>query len=272
MCFFLRKNEIIKGEYEMKRNKINVVVEILVLVTVLSVALASTVMAEVPGVPRSFHVISGDGSVDLSWSEPVYDDGLAITGYRIYRGIMPDGLGIVDDVTDMFYTDSGLENGQPYYYAVSALNAEGEGGKTEILEATPASSTPLMTELTLGDWTAFRIINVGEGVYFDIAGGTHTMVVKSVTNTEVLISISWDSQSLTMSEGDSKKIDVNGDGKYDFKITCVEVISEPSEGFPQTAEFSFTKNIKEDGTPGFESIFLLIAVVVSILIWKRKRI
>ena len=234
---------------------------------VLSVIPASTMAAEVPGVPVGFSVTAGDEAVILAWSEPADDGGSDITGYRIYRGIMEDGLGIVEDVTDMHYTDTGLQNGQPYYYAVSALNAEGEGEKTGILEATPESSTPLMTELTIGDWTAVTIIYVGEGVYFDIAGGTHTIVVESVTSTSAVISVSWDPQFLTISEGDSKTIDVNGDGTNDFKFTCVTITSEPAEGFPQTVKFSFTtKNLEESsegGTPGFELWTLLIAGILT---------
>ena len=247
----------------------------------LSVVPASTMAAEVPGVPIGFSVTAGDETVTLAWSEPEEDGGSDITGYRIYRGIMEDGLSIVEDVTDMHYTDTGLQNSQTYYYAVSAFNAEGEGEKTEILEATPESSTPLMTELTIGDWTAVTTIYVGEGVYFNIAGGTHTIVVESVTSADALISVSWDPKSLTMPEGDSKTIDVNGDGTNDFKLTCVTITSEPAEGFPQTVKFSFTtKNLGGSSgngnseTPGFELWTLVVAgiVVLSVVsVFRRGR-
>jgi len=245
--------------------------------SVLSVIPASTMAAEVPGVPRDFNVTSGDGYVELAWSEPVDNGGSDITGYRIYRGIMEDGLSIVEDVTDIHYTDTGLQNGQIYYYVVSALNAEGEGEKTEILEATPESSTPLMEEITVGDWENIHTIYVGEGVYFNLVGGTHTLLVESVTSSSTVLSVSWNLQSLTMSDGDSKIIDVNGDGKDDLKITCVTITSEPAEGFPQTVKFSFTtKNIgesSEGGTPGFELWTLLVAglVVLSIVSIFRRR-
>jgi len=100
--------------------------------------------------------------VTLAWSEPADDGGSDITGYRIYRGIMEDGLGIVKDVTVMVYTDIGLQNGQIYYYTVSALNAEGEGEKTQILSATPEGDAPLITEITVGDDETLVIIYVGE--------------------------------------------------------------------------------------------------------------
>jgi hypothetical protein len=264
----------------MKNKKRKIVVIMIVLLGVLLVVPVSTMAAEVPGVPRGFNVTSGDGSVYLAWSEPADDGGSAITGYRIYRGIMEDGLSIVEDVNgvDMYYTDTGLQNGQPYYYAVTALNAEGEGEKTEIFEVTPESSTPLMEEISVGDWINVHAIYVGEGVYFNLAGGTQTMIVESVTPTRAIISVSWDTQSLIMSEGDSVNIDVNGDGKDDFKITCKTITSNPAEGFPQTVEFSFTtKNIggsSEGGTPGFELWTLVIAglvVLIVVSVFRRRK-
>jgi hypothetical protein len=233
---------------------------------VLSVVPASVMAAEVPGVPTAFVVIPDDESVTLSWSEPAGDGGSNITGYRIYRGIMADGLGIVEDVTAMFYTDNGLQNGQTYYYAVSALNAEGEGDKTEILPVTPEAGSPLMTSIVVADYITVVIINVGEGVYFDIAGGTHSVVVETITGISALITISSDPQSFTMSEGDSENIDVNGDGTDDFKITCETITGGPAEGFPQTVKFSFTTDFgaaSGGGTPGFELWVLAVAGLVA---------
>ena len=251
----------------MKNKKIKIVIKTLLLLAALSIFSTSIMAAEVPGIPIGFMVTAGNGYVMLAWSEPSHDGGSVITSYRIYKGVSEDILDIWEDVNDLYYTDETVANGNTYYYAVSALNAEGEGEKTGILEATPESSTPLMTELTIGDWTAVTIIYVGEGVYFDIAGGTHTIVVESVTSTSAVISVSWDPQFLTISEGDSKTIDVNGDGTNDFKFTCVTITSEPAEGFPQTVKFSFTtKNLEESsegGTPGFELWTLLIAGILT---------
>jgi hypothetical protein len=256
------------------RKSIRIMILMIMSAFVLSVVPAQAMAAEVPGIPTGLWVASfEEGAVTLAWAEPADDGGSDIIGYRIYRGIVEDELGILEDVTEMLYTDTGLANGQTYYYAVSAFNAEGEGEKTEILSATPEAEEPHMTEIIIADYTIFTIIYVGEGVYFDIAGGTHTIVVESVTSTNAIMSISWGTQSLTMSEGDSENIDVNGDGKDDFRIKCVKITSDPAEGYPQTAEFSFTTGSfgPGSGTPGFELIAVLIAVAL-IIFFKRKRI
>jgi hypothetical protein len=142
---------------ELREPIIRVIILMIMAAFVLSVTPASTMAAEVPGVPIGFLVTPGDEAVTLAWSEPADDGGSDITGYRIYRGIMEDGLGIVEDVTVMFYIDTGLQNGQTYYYAVSALNVEGEGEKTEILPATPVAESPLMTSIVVADYTTFVI-------------------------------------------------------------------------------------------------------------------
>lgn len=265
------------------RKTIKIMILMIMAAFVLSIISAPTLAAEVPGIPIGFAAtVHPDGQVDLAWSKPADDGGSPITGYRIYRGITADELVILEDVTDvtvMNYTDTGLANDQTYYYAVSALNAEGEGEKTEILSATtPEGEEPHLTEIIIADYTIFTIIYVCEGVYFDIGGGTHTIVVESVTSTNAIMSISWGTQSLTMSEGDSENIDVNGDGTNDFKITCKTITSNPAEGFPQTVEFSFTTGSfgpgsGTGGTPGFEFWTLIVAgiVVLSLVSIFRRR-
>ena len=256
---------------KMKKN-IKLEIEIIVIMMII-IGITSAMAAGVPGVPRDFNLIPGDGSITLSWNEPAYDGDSEITGYRIYYGMMADGLSIIDDVATLTYTHTSLTNGNTYYYAVSALNQYGEGEKTEVLETTPELSNPLMEEITVGDWENIHTIYVGEGVYFNLVDATHTMIVESVTSSSMLISVSWNSQPLTMSKGDSKIIDINDDGKDDFKFTCLTITSESAEGFPQTVKFSFTtKNIggsSEGNTPGFELVALITSIGIVLILLRR---
>lgn len=254
----------------MRKNIFNTIARIMTLMIlvafVLSVIPAPVVAAEVPGVPTGFWATSHEeGSVTLAWSEPTDDGGSSITSYRIYRGIMEDGLGIVEDVTEMLFTDTGLQNGQTYYYAVSALNAVGEGEKTEILPATPEAVEESMPTVVVADYTSFVTINGGEGVYLDIAGESHSLIVDSITGITVTITITSDPQTFTMSEGDTENVDVDDDGTDDFKITCVTITSEPAEGYPQTVEFSLKTGSfgPGSGTPGFELWTLVVAGIVA---------
>ena len=239
-----------------------IIISMMFVAFVMSVVSTPARAASVPGAPIAFTVVSSDGVVTLAWSEPTDDGGSAITGYRIYRGMMEDGLGIVEDVTEMHYIDTGISSGQTYYYAVSALNAEGEGAKTDVHSIIPEAESPLMTMIVVGDYTTFVIINVGEGVYFDIVGGRHNVTVVSITGTSTLITISSGFQNFTMKEGDSENVDVNSDETDDYIITCKTINSGA-----QTVEFSFTKAPKRasgSGIPGFELWTLVLGGLIAL--------
>jgi hypothetical protein len=73
---------------------------------------------------------------------------VAITSYNVYRGTSSgtetlltaggcSGLGVT-----MSCTDSGLTNGQTYYYKVSAVNSIGAGAQSAEANAKPSSSCP----------------------------------------------------------------------------------------------------------------------------------
>lgn len=71
------------------------------------------------------------GKIALSWQAPASDGGSPVTGYRIYRGTSSGGetyLATVGDVRG--FTDSGLQRGVTYYYQVTAVNAAGEGPRS----------------------------------------------------------------------------------------------------------------------------------------------
>ncbi|MCA1813867.1 MAG: fibronectin type III domain-containing protein [Halobacteriales archaeon] len=94
----------------------------------------------VPAQPSAATALAGNAQVALTWGAPGSVGGGPISGYKLYRGTSPGSpafltqLGLV-----LAYTDTGLTNGQPYDYAISAVNGFGEGGLTAELPATPAT-------------------------------------------------------------------------------------------------------------------------------------
>eukprot|EP00981_Chlorochromonas_danica_P013196 scaffold5965_cov109-Ochromonas_danica.AAC.2 len=87
----------------------------------------------------------------LSWIDP-YDEGNAITGYRVYRSSNGGNTyAMIADydasVTSM--TDSGLNNGHRYFYAVTALNDNGEGPRSTVVSEYPSTvpDAPTITGL-----------------------------------------------------------------------------------------------------------------------------
>jgi fibronectin type 3 domain-containing protein len=93
-----------------------------------------------PGPPVDLRATPGNGSVQLEWSAPTDNGGSPITNYNIYRGTTADQLPFLVQVPPVHsYLDTGLTNGQPYFYRVTAVNAAGQGLPSATVSATPMS-------------------------------------------------------------------------------------------------------------------------------------
>src|SRR5262249_53950535 len=113
-----------------------------------------TSAATVPGAPALNTATRGNGTVSLAWSAPASNGGSAITNYRVYRSTSSGTetlLTTLGNVTS--FNDAGLTNGITYFYKVSALNAIGEGGLSNELNATPATipGAPTLNSATPGN-------------------------------------------------------------------------------------------------------------------------
>ncbi|HEX2023038.1 MAG TPA: fibronectin type III domain-containing protein, partial [Candidatus Thermoplasmatota archaeon] len=101
---------------------------------------ASAAAAAVPSAPQSLSATRGNQQVSLSWSAPSSNGGSAITGYKIYVGTSTGSLSLLDAIgTNTSYVAAGLTNGQVYYFAIAAVNAQGEGARSAEASATPAT-------------------------------------------------------------------------------------------------------------------------------------
>ena len=81
-----------------------------------------------PGAPTNLIATPGNAQVILTWQAPASDGGSPITGYKLYRSATSGGTySLIASPTALTYTDTGLTNGQTYWYKVSAVNAIGVG-------------------------------------------------------------------------------------------------------------------------------------------------
>ena len=101
--------------------------------------LAIGVSPSEPAIPTSVVAIDGNGYVQLTWAPPLTDGGSDILGYRLYRGATPNDLALLAKPGNILqFNDTGLSNGVTYHYAVSAINAAGQGPRSNTISATPA--------------------------------------------------------------------------------------------------------------------------------------
>lgn len=80
--------------------------------------------------PRNLFAYPAERRVTLEWSAPESDGASPITGYKVYRGPNLSALTLVGTVPGLNHTDNAVENGVTYTYAVSAVNADGEGPRS----------------------------------------------------------------------------------------------------------------------------------------------
>ena len=111
-------------------------------------------IAAPPSVPLDPHAIAGDGQVFLSWNVPSSNGGSPITNYKIFRGTSPGIEPYLDETGNITsYLDIAVLNGQIYYYAVCAVNGDGDSVQSVEASATPAAipSAPLALLTTAGN-------------------------------------------------------------------------------------------------------------------------
>ena len=186
----------------------------------------STSPVTVPSAPANLTANAGDNSATLSWS-PVS----GATSYNIYRSTSPGvttANGTKVSGVQSPNTVSGLTNGTPYYFVVTAVNSAGESAESAERSATPSATPPPgapgNVRATAGDnqatisWDA-----VSGATSYNIYVGTSTGVTK--TNGNKASGVTSPSVVTPLANGT----------KYYFVVTAVNANGESAESFEVSA-------------------------------------
>src|SRR2546422_4371907 len=96
-----------------------------------------------PSAPQNLVAPAGNAQVGLTWQAPASNGGSPISNYRIYRGTSSNGETLKATIGNVLtYTDTAVTNGVTYYYQVSAVNAAGEGPRSNEASAAPSPPPP----------------------------------------------------------------------------------------------------------------------------------
>jgi chitin-binding protein len=100
-------------------------------------AFLQVVPGAVPSTPTGLAATPGNAQVALTWNAVS-----GATGYNVKRSTTNGGpyANVAQGVTTNSYTNTGLTNGTPYYYVVTAVNASGESPVSLQVSATPATT------------------------------------------------------------------------------------------------------------------------------------
>lgn len=111
-----------------------------------------------PDAPTGLTAAAEDQAVELSWQIPA-DNGLAITGYRIYVEHVAGSRIIDTGSRTPAYRHEGLANGIEYTYRVSAVNTLGlESAPSDPVTAIPLGLPTAPQDLAArGAWTGQRV-------------------------------------------------------------------------------------------------------------------
>lgn len=168
----------------------------------------------------------GAGQIRLSW-QPGSDGGIPVTEFRVYRGTAPGNLQFLGTASGTAFTDSGLPEGALRYYAVSARNLVGEGGRSGTVQqlAPTRPSAPQGTTATGGpgfgqvslDWDAPADLGglplQGYQVYRRGAGGAWNLLATPGPGTSAFVDTN--ASLLTMSH---------------YRVTARNAVGEGSPG------------------------------------------
>jgi subtilase family serine protease len=95
--------------------------------------------------PTNLNAIAGNAQVTLSWTASA-----GASGYNVKRSDTPGGpySTVGSNVSGTSFVNTGLTNGQTYYYVVSALSGGGESPSSSQVSATPNGVDLVVTTLT----------------------------------------------------------------------------------------------------------------------------
>jgi Fibronectin type III domain len=101
---------------------------------------------QLPSTPTGLAATAGDTQVALAWNASS-----GASTYTVKRSTTSGGpyTITVANLTNRTYTDTGLTNGTPYYYVVSASNACGESANSTQVSATPTAVQPPLAPTNL---------------------------------------------------------------------------------------------------------------------------
>ena len=152
-----------------------------------------------PGAPTGLTAVgNGQTRIDLSWSAPPSDGGVAIMGYRIE--VSENGSTWIDLVANTrnagtSYSHTGLTAGSTRHYRVSAINSAGTGPASNIATGT--------TDDRGNDFESATRIAIGEAVAVELENrdDMEVFVLRLAPDREYVFTLDWETYQMWENPG-----------------------------------------------------------------------
>ena len=145
-----------------------------------------------PSAPTSVTGVAGNTEIAVTWVAGVASGGSAITGYKIEQSINSGSTwteAVADTGDTLTSTVTGLVNGTPYVFRITAINAAGDSS----VSTASAATTPSSTTITLDS----NSITLGSASGSDTK--TMTLTASSTPSSDVTVTIQGTANSCTFS-------------------------------------------------------------------------
>jgi len=209
------------------------------------------VVSTVPGTVRDLTTTIGDGEVHLTWSAPDNDGGMPVVEYVVKRGIFVTGLVEIARVSTLSYTDSDLDNGKEYLYVVIAINGIGQGPQSNVVEGKPLGPP--------GAPGLFSAKVEGKKVVLSWVDITGYVVLRATGDGEYEVLAQVDETTYTDE-------DVKTGVRYRYTVKAQSDIGDGESTISADAKVK-----KEEESPGFTGLVMVVAMVTILLIRMRGR-
>jgi len=107
----------------------------------------ATVMVP-PGPPVDVELTLCEWGVCVEWGAPLSDGGSPVLMYNVYRGLSASVLSMIGNGSALSFNDTEATAGNTYYYAVTAVNAIGEGERSSVENITYITVPGIPEDLT----------------------------------------------------------------------------------------------------------------------------
>jgi parallel beta-helix repeat protein len=198
-----------------------------------------------PYAPQKLQADPGNRQITLTWNPPTSPGSFPITNYMIYRGTVSGGQSFLTKVGNVTqHVDTGLTNGQTYYYYITAFNGVGEGPRSNEANATPSGppAAPILLQARLTGYD-FENVTITWELSADDGAGQ-----KSVVRYEIYKNMTYDPDALGYSLSGSVPNGTNeltikfvGEGdpnNYFYRICAVDMNSRMNCTKDQVAKYT----------------------------------